>query len=137
MFYTVKLLNQEDIGGGRGRATYHVKDTCFEDNIELQFAGRFQEHESIEPVAVLTAYSRKKRNVARNLALYYVGVSDAPTYMKADKTFIDREFASFNYGKYTYRLVELYYADIKRAIDDYTRNEEALLAALKAARLKL
>jgi hypothetical protein len=131
MFHTVTLLKQEDIGGNRVRATYYVKDGCFADNITLHCASPHHEKESIEVAAVLTVYMQRNRNVARNLALYYIGMQDAPTYMAADKNFIDREFSSLNYGKNTYRLVELYYRDIKQVIEDYSRNEEALIQAIK------
>jgi hypothetical protein len=131
MFHTVTLLKQEDMGGNRVRATYYVKDGCFADNITLQCVPPRNGNESIEVAAVLTAYMQRNRNVARNLALYYIGMQDALMYMAADKNFLDREFSSLNYGKNTYRLVQLYYTDIKQVIEDYSRNEEALIKAIK------
>jgi hypothetical protein len=131
MFHTVTLLKQEDIGGNRVRATYHIKDGCFADDVTLNCTPPRHQNESIEVAAVLTAYMQRNRNVARNLALYYIGMQDAPMYMAADKNFLDREFSSLNYGKSTYRLVELYYRDIKQVIEDYSRNEEALIQAIK------
>lgn len=132
MFSTVCLLKQEAIGGNRARATYAVKDSCFRDEVTLECNLPLNEKESLEPAALLLLYTNKKLNVARNLALYYVGMQDAPSYMLADKNFIDREFPSLNYGKSTYRLVDLYHKDIVKAIEDYQRVEEALMESIKA-----
>lgn len=130
MFYTATLLKQEAIAGNKVRATYCIEDTCFVDNITLDCT-LLAYTESIEPAVVLTAYVQRKRNVARNLALYYVGMQDAPSYMVADKNFIDREFSSFNYGKNMYRLVELYYKDMMQLIKNYSQSEEALIQTIK------
>jgi hypothetical protein len=132
MYYTI-TLKHHSVVNGMVRATYTVCDTCFTTNVSLVCPTALTEQGSLEPVAVLAAYVKAKRNVARNIAIYYSALPDSEEYLVKDKELIDKAFPSFNYGKTLYSLVKRYHNDLQRAFNQIDEFDVSPGEALKRA----
>jgi hypothetical protein len=136
MFNGIALLNREVIAG-KSRVAFNIKDTCFSQDIEL-FGPTFLGAPYFEPVAILKAYTLRKLNAARNLAIYYITLGEEK-FIDHDLSVFENNFPSLEYGTKHIRSVRRYYQDMKTLIREYERQEaiekqvnDALYAAFES-----
>jgi len=122
MFCEITLIKKE-IVNAELRVLFKIKDTCFNDIIEI-IAPRGENGLVCEPIAIIKLYQKRNLNIARNLALYYITLSEGCKFLESDKNLIETAIPSLSYTQYISKSVEIYYREFEYALTKYKKQEE-------------
>jgi len=122
MFHSISIFSKEEVANNKLRIVINVKDTCFQETVEL--IGPRVDDSYYEPIAIYKAYSTRKLNAVRNLAIYYVTMAEGYKYIFTDVSFFIQFFPTINYNMQSAKLVKLYYDDLNKLIEIYNKQEE-------------
>lgn len=108
MFRTIELLNHEVVDDDKLQATFNINDTCFSQ--ETSIIGPTKNPVILGLVGVIQVYSKRRLNVARNLAYYYHRHDKGKLWLDlSDKPFMDKHFPQLQFGNRYHKLVHRYY----------------------------
>lgn len=117
MFHRIRLANCEAIEQGRTRATFVINDACFGNlSVELIVTGDIADVTLLESLAVIEAYASRKMNVARELSIYYLTLTDGLHFLRPDMSILDTLSTGKNYQQKYAKIVEFRLSILLKAI---------------------